>query len=79
MLKDEYIKLDGIIKTKDQELSLIIDRINQIERNIAYSYNQLNQIKNGVKDINSQVGDLKKNPVKRQGNELINSLKTKVN
>lgn len=73
-----YSKLQDSIKLKEDLLKQIDQRISVIEKNTASSVGNLNKIKDGLNSINNDINNLNKNPEKKIGSELINSLESKI-
>ena len=78
-LKYEYAKLEDSSKVKEKLLLEINQRITLIEQKVSTSFEELSKIKNGVNGLNAQIKSATENPVQRVGDDLIKSLKNKIN
>ncbi len=78
-LKYEYIKLEDSANVKLQLLDEINQRMVLIEQRVSTSFDELSKIKNGVNGLNAQIKSATEKPIKRVGDDLINSLKNKIN
>lgn len=78
-LKYEYTKLEDSASVKLQLLDEINQRMVLIEQRVSTSFDELSKIKNGVNGLNAQIKSATEKPIKRVGDDLINSLKNKIN
>jgi hypothetical protein len=78
-LKYEYTKLEDSANIKLQLLDEINQRMVLIEQRVSTSFDELSKIKNGVNGLNAQIKSATEKPIKRVGDDLINSLKNKIN
>lgn len=79
VLRISYDKMEDSAKIKKQEIDNISQRILAIEQNVLNSSNELYSIKSGLNDINIQISNVTKKPIKRVGDSLLNSLRIKLN
>lgn len=78
-LSIKYKKISDSINIKETFLSEINRRLDLIDEKTNNSVNQLNQLRGGVSSINDQIKKNIQKPDKKTGDELLNSLKTKIN
>ena len=71
------IKKSDSLKTA--ELSEINKNVADLDKKISSSTSQLNKVKGGLDNINSQIRKVSKSPEKKVGDKLLNSLKSKLN
>lgn len=78
-LKYDYSILEDSANVKLQLLDEINQRMILLEQRVSTSFDQLSKIQSGVNVINTQIKNTTENPSKRTGDDLIKSLKNKIN
>ena len=76
--KTYQIEVDSLLINKSY-IKSINDRLYNIESNINFNMSHLKDIKDGLNKINTQINYVEKNPTKKNGSELLNSLTQKIN
>jgi len=78
-LESDFIELRSQDSIKTARLAEIDADIEFIKQNVKNSSNNINQIKSRLNTTNTKIVNNEGNPVKRDGDKLINSLKSHLN
>jgi septal ring factor EnvC (AmiA/AmiB activator) len=79
ILQNQYSKLEDSATIKQEMIENISNKIILIEQKISSSYTQLNQLQTGMNSINQEIKKVNQEPSKKTGDDLIKSLKSKLN
>ena len=78
-LKLDFDKNRSEIDKRDQKIKLIESEILKTKKDLKIATAQVEADRKSLKETKDKIEKLKKDPIKREGDELINSLKEKLN
>ena len=78
-LKLDFDKKQSEISKRDQKIKLIEFEIEKAKKDLKVATAQVEADKRSLKETKDKIEKLKKDPIKREGDELLNSLKEKLN
>lgn len=78
VLNVDLIRIQNDIKAKDYILSIIRIKLSEAENKLTSANSRLSDVEKMLRDSKKRVLELEKNPIRREGDELINSLKEKL-
>ncbi|CAG7580277.1 MAG: putative outer capsid protein [uncultured marine phage] len=79
ILEIEVTNLEKVIETKEEIIDSLDVMVGIQDQKIAESKRELYKMRKEIEEKKEKIEELKKNPFKRTGNDLLNSLKNKVN
>jgi len=78
VLESKQDSLENSIKTQKDELAKIDHKLHKSEKDLKEAKAQVSHFKSEMDSIHSRITNLKENPIKRTGDELLNSLGKKL-
>jgi seryl-tRNA synthetase len=75
----KFDSLQNIIDKDHNDVIKLEKELNKSKVDLKTAKDDLDKEKNKVDEINAQIKDLKDHPIKREGGDLINSLRKKLN
>ena len=78
-LKLDFDKKQSEIDKRDKKIKLIEDEILKTKKDLQKANTQVEEDKRSLKETKDKISKLKNDPIKREDNELIKSLKEKLN
>jgi len=77
-LKKDFVKIQDVIDKRDARIIELQIEIDVNRRDIIFYKKQADQFSKDLKETNRKLDNLRKNPIKRDDDELINSFKNKL-
>lgn len=78
-LREDFNERELIISERDKKIKDIESSISKIKQDLVVANNKLKQSQKELAETKKKIEELKNNPIKREGDDLINSLKQKLN
>jgi len=77
-LKKDFVKIQDVIDKRDIRIIELQIEIDNNRRDIIFYKKQADQFSKDLKETNRKLDNLRKNPIKRDDDELIDSFKNKL-
>lgn len=77
-LRLEFNKIQKSIDERDSKIKDIEDQLSKVKKELDIANAKVNKYKKDLDETKRNIENLKRNPIKREGDDLINSLKEKL-